>query len=581
MMLEAEIYYYSMFTNRQNSIVIVIFLLACIIPKPINQGMVLAAETNPCQQAQKYFPSSVVEGAIGKKILKTSPTINSCSYNFVSSNEWDRKYNISDGHASLSIHEFKTSVEAKISFNAFKSSKGVEKQVVGGLISINPDSNYGSAWKGNFVFSVNGWVSVRNKKQLSASQIEDLLKYALTQVESGNLSISSVSPNTAYAGTLRFISDSGIADYKNNDVELRISGTGLKYVTFSSDNVGIDKKHGIGFKAKTEASDGTSAKVIMSIRPTTKEGKTTITVTNGVGDKASFEIEITITGTQYLNRNFAGKNVTFYGDWPELAPTGGVIDLEQGILDGLKAISNKQYKELNIRVGIYEKKLWLSKFQNIMCGDKNSQTDKRIVGCTSDKIGTIAVGDYLTGKGGPDYLFPNPWDPSYSIRKATPRDVARMILHESAHRLHARVVGVKPDATFKTLLNVIGSAILNSGFTSEWNTINGNISSCKYLPVVDKIRWSDGTTDPRCGFASPYGASLYGTFKVPSDPSIINSIVKKAVAVAFSSYSEQREDVASMVEMLYFYPERLSKGDGSKDIRYKLKELLLKEFGFL
>ncbi len=282
-----------------------------------------------------------------------------------------------------------------------------------------------------------------------------------------------------------------------------------------------DISGGTGVVIKTIRWINNKLEADISISPTTKDGKVQFNVTNKNGKSATVDLNIQITGTQWLTRTFPlSKRIKFFGDWPVTAPNQPVKDLADQINVGLQAIGADSYKQLDIWINIYENSFWFSP------------------GVSSNICGTL-----------PGNLSSSGCAPFNNniIHSVESMRLSGTILHESAHKLHTYYNG--------SYMFVIP----RSSFPSTWIKAVGDISNCPYLPLQNPSTWKDGTTaEPHCGFIRAYGA-------YDSTPVL-----------------PYAEDVATMADDAVFSPSKFSIYQEVKtDPRYKQKLDLLKQYGFI
>ena len=300
----------------------------------------------------------------------------------------------------------------------------------------------------------------------------------LGSVGGGDLTLSSISPTTYTAGKeSSFNQQTGVVEYTYLEVPFEIQGQGLTGATLSSNNTGVDGKPGIEFK-NLQITD-TSVKGTALMHSTAKDGKTTITVKNNKGQTGTKDISVAITGTQYLQREFASNpGVKFFGRWPGIMPNSTALSVASSVKKGLGHINKDSYKKLNLMIYLYELGYWNSIAQAKSCEsvvDKIFGKEFNAAGCATPLGREIYVS-------------------ASSVR------AEEIILHESAHKLNFYLAGKYPYA------------YLLSSFQNEWRTVAASAEkNCKYLPMKFTpfgATWQDGsvTPKPRCGFIEPYGA---------------------------------------------------------------------------
>ncbi len=347
-----------------------------------------------------------------------------------------------------------------------------------------------------------------------------------TTGSSANISITSISPTTFPAGKeASFNQNTGISTFTYLDVPFEIKGEGLSGTILYSNNVGVDGKAGIEFK-NLKITDA-SIKGTILMHSTAKDGKTTITVKNSSGKTTTKQIDVTITGTQYLKRKFAdNKLISFRGNWGEVMPNQLILNIENNIRRGISATSTNNYNQLDINAIIYEEGFFDNKS---ICGKAPPGTV--IGGCASAADTVIKV----------------------KARTDAPLEIASAFLHESAHKLHFFNLGI-----YKGIPNAPTTA---SNFQKEWDSLNivspTNISACLQLPLQNLVTWGDGhSIEPHCIFYRAYGAFLEQGDKL------------------------FYEDPTTMAEY-YFYPEVLDLSPEKNNPRYFDKINILKKYGFL
>ncbi len=340
--------------------------------------------------------------------------------------------------------------------------------------------------------------------------------------------ISKISPDIFPAGQFDFLTDGGLAIYKPYHVKIKIEGKNLEGATLTTDNKGIIRTVNpqiIVFNKIDVQNDGKIVYADTIVNPAAKEGKTIITLTNKSGHSTTYQIDITITGTQYLQRKFSKTNVKFRGDWNDVAPNPRVLATEASVNKGIETIGKAPgYRNLGIVPIIYNSEYWNATI------------------CGPDPGG----GTFITGCASAEEM---------TIRLKEGDELAETILHESAHKLHFYNLGIyigvpqslgKPTEFQNTWVKNTGQEIVGGKLT---------IKDCIYLPLKNIITWNDDRSIyPHCGFSQAYGASNISSFV---------------------------EDVATMTEdyvfnyYLFFLPE------AKKDARYNAKINTLKNYGFL
>jgi len=329
--------------------------------------------------------------------------------------------------------------------------------------------------------------------------------------------VTLIEPNTVSAGIGKLNTKSGIVSYADNLLILKLEGKYLFGGQLSTNNIGVDGRPGIEFRASQVNSQGTILQVQMIVKPTAKNGSTTFTLTNNGGKSTTFIVGVTITGTQYLQRVFVGSPVVFKGDWADVAPNSTVLFLEGIVRSGLAEINYPSYQRLQIVPVIVESSFWNS-HANLLCGNA------RAIGCASPANGEIL------------------------IKEDDKTDMA--IVHESAHKLHFYYNGI-----YKGVPN---APTRPNSFQKEWDGVAQPINSvgCRYLPLKTTVSWNDGTgMVPQCGFTWAYGASDLKTF--------------------FEDVATMTEFNALFPSYFGKFPEPKT------DPRYSTKSSLLKKYEFL
>lgn len=290
-----------------------------------------------------------------------------------------------------------------------------------------------------------------------------------------NPSITSISPTTFPAGReASFDQNTGVSTFTFLDVPFEIKGQNLKGTTLSSDNIGVDGKAGVEFK-NLQLSD-TSIKGTMLMYSTTKEGPTKITVRNK-GNSANISVNVTIAGTQYLQREFArNPNVKFFGRWPEVMPSAAPFNAAELVKDALGYINKPSYQRLNILVYVFEPDYWDSVAEAKFC-PQAKRSGFSANGCA-------------------------PSDKREIYAKAEEIQIKATVVHEAAHKLHFYNRGIYTPVPSQP-----------SQFQNEWWAVaNPVIKNCNYIPIKiieGAFSWTDDSNPlvPRCGFIWAYGAS--------------------------------------------------------------------------
>jgi len=387
----------------------------------------------------------------------------------------------------------------------------------------------GVARKDNFIFKARDLNHFPSELFVpTQAQIEELLRYAVNKISSADKQVDQpiiyeLTPTTVSAGVLDSINEqTGIVSFKDNIVTLEIKGKGLNGATLTADNVGVDYEPGINFENTKTNPEGSQVYAHMVVHPTAKAGPTKITLTNQDGQSVSYEITVTITGTQYLQRVFAEYPVTFLGHWEEVAPNPRVLNLEKGVPDGLNAIQLTAYLKLGIIIHVYKEEA----FQKLApCGPNSNYYG----GCSRREDNIIHVRESVD-----DPLF-----------------LSRTILHEATHKLNAYYRGIYVP---------VPNPLPNNFYIDWYNAAGGEDTSggskCMFLPLTYDNLWSDGTFNvPHCSFILSYGASdLLG-------------------------YSE---DIATLTEYYVFLPDYFVEHaeEINSDPRYHEKINLLRQYGF-
>jgi hypothetical protein len=376
-----------------------------------------------------------------------------------------------------------------------------------------------------------------------APKVEELLALAMggkrpvipgspppsTPETKGRPVVQSIHPSSVSAGVRSgFDQKIGLVSFRNNEIgDFTITGENLQGVKVDLENKGLDGQPGILLYGIKVSPDGKTAVLEMTVRPEAREGAATLLLTGPTNLSATHDLTVTITGNQYLDRKFARDSVSFYGEWPEIAPTPDVQVVENAVRLGLQTISKPAYRPLQIQVSMYEKKYWDDFARKKFCGD-----NRDIVGCSSGGDRGMHIG-----------TRPDIGDKRYTEETY----IASTIVHEAAHKLYMSHMGAYWPVPSK-----------KNNFLSEWISAAGDVSprACSFLPRKSVYQWADGTSViPRCGFPTAY-ASL------EAEPPF-------------------QEDVSTMTDCSLFPPGHFQAGDGPTDPRYKLKRDLLVKYGFL
>lgn len=347
---------------------------------------------------------------------------------------------------------------------------------------------------------------------------------------SGQITLSSITPNTVTAGTEQgFDASTGVETFTYLDTPFEIKGQNLTGTTLSADNTGTDGKPGIEFK-NLQITD-TSIKGTMTTHSTAKDGQTWITVKNSDHSIAD-QITVNITGTQYLTRKFANSShVKFFGRWSGIMPDSSANQTASEVDLALQTINKNSYNKLNIIAQIYEPSYWKSTAEGKYCG---SETQKGFAasGCAGPGEQTIYV-------------------------EAENSEIGPAILHESAHKLHFYLLGKYTPVPSQP-----------SDFQNKlYQIANPALKSCTYIPIqlVDgRNVWaisSESEYIPHCGFVWAYGA-----YQVDKN----------------SDNNNYYEDVATITERnLISNFLRLNEGDAATNPQlYNAKYNLLNQYGF-
>ena len=339
-----------------------------------------------------------------------------------------------------------------------------------------------------------------------------------------------LSPATALAGTFDKLVNSEAA-FKNNNLTLTITGQNLEGAVITSNAADISGGTGLIVTAVRMISDtATDDKVEadLSIAPGTRDGQIIFAIRNKHGKTITTNFNIQLTGTQWLQRHFpkTQKRITFFGHWSEIAPNERGQNLMDQINKGKQFTSSDQYKKLDIWMNVWEQSLW-DKVKTSVCSTELA------AGCAGWRDNIIDVSESS--------------------------DTAGIVLHESAHKLHAYYGGIY----YK--LNPLASS-----FPTKWVSAVGNISNCPYLPLKDVSHWKDGTWDTaHCGFIRAYGASD------TLDSAVIKSLCN------FMDGSCYAEDIATMTEEAVFQRSKFNDSEIRSDLRYKQKLNLLLQYEFI
>lgn len=337
--------------------------------------------------------------------------------------------------------------------------------------------------------------------------------------------ILQVLPGSVSAGIASYNNQSGVVSFTDNNLILRLEGNNLSNVaSLQVNNPGIDGRPGIEFRQIQVNKEGTILQAQMIVKPTAKDGINRITLTNNKGQAADFNLNVTITGNQYLNRKFSGTSLRFYGEWPTINEQ--VEYLASEIAQGVDFINKGEYRSLGIILYIFETKFWNEVGSDRYCntGSRGNNSGFGTGGCAVRNTPYIYLREFAKG---------------YE------QSMKEIIVHEAAHKLHAYYTDIYSGRIVRALLG---------GFQSRWKSAVGNISGCRYLPITN-ANWKNETdaSMPRCGFAMAYGATNLRTYS---------------------------EDIATFTQLLVMRPQALQRGDGLTDSRYGQKTKILKDYGF-
>lgn len=489
----------------------------------------------------KFFPESKITSVIGsiRSASGSGSEINSgCSFYIQTP---------PGGSGSVRVTKYPSAAQAKTRF---------QFEAHGSKMGIGDDSSFHSGGdshvlKNEYIFSVYWYCFCAEKIFLSEDQVRDILSYAVSQVRETpkptpvptpipkSPTIISITPDTVPAGMKTgFSKQTGTVLYADAEIKsFKITGSNMQGAKLSvpKDLYGRPLARFVGIQVSP---DGTTLTAWMYVSMDATAGKKKITLTNSANLSASGQINITVTGTQYLKRKFKDKKINFHGDWPETVPNSEVTEIEKGINLGLQAIDKSIYQKLGLSLYIYSKEYWLDYAMKRYCSNNN-------FGCS--RGGFTSSIHISTGFGkkidlGDDALEFNEMAKSDTTGA---RFVGSEILHEAAHKLDYYYSGLY----FVKWLDSFKNRNLN--VRKEWVKAVGDTGNCKYLPLTNG-RWNNGNSRiPYCGFARAYGA-----VGIP-------------------------EDIATMTAEKYFYPEIFKRGDGPTDPRYKQKEAILRKYGFL
>ncbi|MBX4205060.1 MAG: hypothetical protein KW788_02595 [Candidatus Doudnabacteria bacterium] len=446
-------------TKLSGLILCVIFAAGFLVPE-MTQAATCSAET------LKFFPVSKISQVIGN-VQSTSQSYNTCNYKM--------SYPQPDGIATATVYSFDSPTAASNYFNSqYSNLKSSWTKLGIGDESYFKYSGGGVAKKGKYVFSIKWYCYCTQGTRLSQSQAQALLGYSASQVSGDTVPVAedkpappvikSISPTSVFAGKkLGLNTWTGFVYYTNNFSDLKITGENLQGVSVSFGSYGqTNLGDPIYLIGKSISTDGKQLTATLVTQNYVKAGKLKLTLTNKQGSDST-DINVLITGYQYLNRRFQGTGVTFRGEWPQAAPNADTDEIEQGVVTAMTAINLPAYQRLGLDIRIYSKDYWNSFAEKANCYTQGLRS-----GCSSDH----------------DRVIHAAW-----ISKTTPTwdKLGSTILHEAAHKLQ-KYYG-------------------NTSFNTDWIKAVGNLSNCQYLPLKNGA-WNNGETNvPHCGFVESYSAT--------------------------------------------------------------------------
>ncbi len=456
-------------------------------------GTIINKEAIKCTQlTTKYFQPEKVEVILNDKIQRADPTY---SATFKDSTTEHCRFQLG---RSITTRVWKYASE-QLAIDAYRSNLSTSSRKINVGDEADLSSTAGTARKGNFRFQVDKCCGAN---ALNDEEVTELLKLAVSAVGADDdkeeepkgqkPEITSFSPETISAGIKKsFNENTGVVKYASTGLVITIKGKNLNGAVLSSDNLGPDGKPGIEFKNIESNASGTKVQGYLISHPTAKDGKTIITLTNKDGQSTTFDITVTITGTQYLKRTFSKEKIKLFGDWEEIMPDKYVLELEIETREAIQTINKPTYKKLGIIFHIYELEYWEKIAETKYCGSRDERGFTS-GGCARWNDNIIHIAEYPEPK--------------------------RSIVHEAAHKLHFYYLGfytLKPPP---------------NNFHAEWKSQLINLPTCTYLPLKG-IAWSDGTKAfSHCGFVRSYGA--YGVEKgefYEDVASFVENIVTKTV----------------------------------------------------
>lgn len=336
----------------------------------------------------------------------------------------------------------------------------------------------------------NRYAIVNFHDETKHSQADQILQLALG-ADSNDVNgptIESFEPTTVTAGVKdtseALGKETGVVTYTRREDNFILLGKNLQGATLYTEKASLDgETPGIAFSNVTVSEDGTEVRGTMITLPQAAEGATTVTVQTAGGSTAHTDVQVAITGTQYFKRTFSTyDSVKFYGDWPDLMPNEKIERAAEAISYGIQKVQSKAaYDPLNIEMNFYEDSFWKGTALRERCGflltDREGSIEYKGCALFEDPVIHISTGKMNADK--------DLWE------------IVRLIVHESAHKLHFYYDGKSQAGTPPP-----------NRFSDEWRPLVSTSSvQCRFLPynkVTDA--WSDGSRGSACGFIQPYGA---------------------------------------------------------------------------